>query len=827
MSAPVTEPAARPDPVSAGWRGPILPINTESGDGRVYLLNDDADLDVRPLPLPLCAQDEIAEGHDGGRVVGRIDRVWVQDGAVWGEGTFDLADANAAEWARRLDEGFAGWVSADMDRTQYTQIPRDIDGNEVDPTDVASGAVAEGTPLLQISRWRIMGATLVSGPAFAEAKIAPADVGAAVEPVTAALTAAGVVYTAADFADPQLDGPTALTVTPDGKVFGHLAIFGTCHIGYAGSCVTPPHSASAYKYFHQGVVATDAGDLPVGKLTLGTGHAGLGDDATSAAAHYDHSGTVTAVVRAGEDEHGIWLCGRILPGLDDERITEMRRCGVSGDWRSIGGALELVAALCVNVPGFPVPRTESLAAGGQLALVAAGVVANRAEGGTRAPCSSTATMQASVSGSGDHDADGMIALLPTAHDAARLAAAGGEPADELHCTIAYYPDADQMPSPVEVADFITATYHGPVEAVISGTATFDSDNPCSVYLVQADGLAGLHDHFAPAGGTFDAYVPHITIRYSGDVGLDAAGTVTFDRIRISVRGEHTDIPLDQASLVAALDARVFGPELAVLDARMNAARLDQLDRRMGPMRLARLDQRMSAAYDPGQRRNPPGSPGGGKWVGKHGMSSPSGGDAESAAGPHVPGDAPDGWKEVADALKNAERIEIAPPDRQEYSGADQTTPALVQQHDLASPISDPLQHALRPSDGSDPDVNAARAAAALISLGQDARTLKEINQIDGYKDGWTTSDLLLVDDATMVEVKGLTTASPGRIKEKVREGRRQARSVLIDSTRSDLSVEGAREAIERSVGSSDIGPYLDDLWILTAHGGVRWTRAQP
>ena len=382
MSAPVADLPSR-------WRGPILPVNTESGDGRVYTLADGADVDVRPLPLPLCAQDEIADGHDGGKPIGLIERVWLDDGAVWGEGPLDLDNPNAAEWARRLAIGHAGWVSADMDRTQYTQIPRDQAGNEVSPEDIATGAVEEGTPLLRVSQWRIMGATLVPHPAFAEAKIGPAEPAEpAVESVTAALTAAGIVYDVADFADPQLDGPTALTVTPEGRVFGHLAIFGTCHIGYAGSCVTPPHSASGYRYFHQGVVSTNAGDLPVGKLTLGTGHAGLGEDANRAAAHYDNSGTATAVVRAGEDEHGIWLSGRVLPAVDDARVDEMRRCGVSGDWRTIGGALELVAALCVNTPGFPVPRTESLAAGGQLALVAAGVVAN-ADGRTRQPCTAT------------------------------------------------------------------------------------------------------------------------------------------------------------------------------------------------------------------------------------------------------------------------------------------------------------------------------------------------------------------------------------------------------------------------------------------------------
>src|SRR5205085_943051 len=51
----------------------------------------------------------------------------------------------------------------------------------------------------------------------------------------------------------------------------------------------------------------------------------------------------------------------------------LRASAPSGDWRRIGGNLELVGLLAVNVPGFPVPRPQVLTAAGgqQLALVAA------------------------------------------------------------------------------------------------------------------------------------------------------------------------------------------------------------------------------------------------------------------------------------------------------------------------------------------------------------------------------------------------------------------------------------------------------------------------
>lgn len=584
VSAPVVESEASTEDAPkngppTGWRGLIFPVNTESGDGRIYELADGAEPDVRPLPLPLCAQSEISEGHKGGVGVGLLERVWMGEGGVWAEGPFDLADPVAVEWARKLGAGFAGWVSADLDRTQYKVIPLDESGAEIEPEQLAEIEVADQKYV--ISSWRLMGATMVSGPAFAEAKIEPVwdytsaadvhrlvaaatkgvekettpetdnespqldtgnnkipakvaeeehtggmvaliptdadaqrlaveggepieelhttlaylgkdvrgwtpeqqaavieaieqvrpapvegkvfaharfnpgpdgpeecavylteaqgltdlrnavvaalkghpgvpvddetdtydsfvphvtagyglDVGQLAEtgpirydrlrvalagkhhdvpldPTTANLVAAAIVYPAADFDDPDLPMPTPITVTEGGRVFGHIACWGTCHIGFADVCVTPPETSHDYRYFHQGLVDTSTGELAVGKLTLGTGHAGLNKSAAAAAAHYDHTGAAVAVVRAGEDDHGIWFSGKLLPGTTDEDIATLKRSGLSGDWRGINGNLELVAALAVNVPGFPIPRTEALSASGTQSLIAAGVMPN-------------------------------------------------------------------------------------------------------------------------------------------------------------------------------------------------------------------------------------------------------------------------------------------------------------------------------------------------------------------------------------------------------------------------------------------------------------------
>lgn len=206
----------------------------------------------------------------------------------------------------------------------------------------------------------------------------------------AALVAAIADYPPAEwFDDPQLDGPTPLTVTDDGRVFGHVAAWGTCHIGNPRGpnvCVPPPRNPSGrYPQFHLGSTRVEEGyDLDTGLLTFDTGHAGLTLNAGAAARHYDDTGTQAADIRVGEDKHGIWLAGALRSTVTNAVMRMIRASKVSGDWRG----KELVGALLVNIPGFPIPRPEArMVASGELltaagdpamgecyALVAAGIV---------------------------------------------------------------------------------------------------------------------------------------------------------------------------------------------------------------------------------------------------------------------------------------------------------------------------------------------------------------------------------------------------------------------------------------------------------------------
>lgn len=178
------------------------------------------------------------------------------------------------------------------------------------------------------------------------------------------------------FADPKLSGPTPITVTDDGRVFGHAAAWNSCHTGFADTCVSPPLE-NDYGYFTTGEVLTAEGHrVAVGQITLGTSHAATrGLSVARAIDHYGDTGTAVADVTAGTDDHGIWIAGAVRPGVSGEHLHALRASALSGDWRRIGGTLRMVALLAVNVPGFPIPRVgTALAANKQISLVASGVV---------------------------------------------------------------------------------------------------------------------------------------------------------------------------------------------------------------------------------------------------------------------------------------------------------------------------------------------------------------------------------------------------------------------------------------------------------------------
>ena len=404
---PVPAPADGPDAPDGRWEGVIAREGEMTGDGRLI---EDGALRWDDLPIPLRVAFKDVGGHDGAEVCGRIETVERREGGdIYATGTFDLGSAVGAEAFRQVSEKMSNGVSIDTDDVTFRIMAKadmpDADvadsGNapddETDPEGrVKVAAMSSSDELTVIESARLRAATLVAVPAFATARVyaagqAPAKSvekaepeetveASAAPPSRDSLTAAAIPTAPPEawFKDPALTGPTALVVEDDGRVYGHIAAWGTCHIGQIGKCVEPPTSPSNYAYFRTGALRTAEGtSVAVGHLTMGTGHAGPRDSANAAAEHYDNTGTVFADVAAGEDAYGIWVAGSLRPGISAEQVRVARSAPISGDWRTIRGSLELVGALAVNVPGFPVPRPQGLLASGEVrSLQASGVVAH-------------------------------------------------------------------------------------------------------------------------------------------------------------------------------------------------------------------------------------------------------------------------------------------------------------------------------------------------------------------------------------------------------------------------------------------------------------------
>lgn len=377
------------------WEGVLALEGSPTDDGRFLM-----EVDWRELPLSLMAQIETQAGHDGAILAAKITEVWrveTEDDEgrkvteIWGRGPFDMNGEFGAEIARLVEEEFLLGVSIDFAAKEEFLIDSDtyevIDMESMSPEQQMEIAVAGN--FLHGYKGTIMGATLVPFPAFAESRVTvvTASAGRVVdasavdhrERFATLVAAAGPLKPPYDwFKDPYLTELTPLTITKEGRVYGHLADWDGCHTGFQGVCVPPFRSMSEYAYFNVGEIETAEGELvPCGKLMFcmeGNGHAPideyLGYDEIQR--YYDDATKVGAFVRAGADRFGTWLAGALRPGLTDIEIQHLRTHPPSGDWRPIkGGPSDLVAAFSVPIPGFPIARGRALvaSAGGEITAI--------------------------------------------------------------------------------------------------------------------------------------------------------------------------------------------------------------------------------------------------------------------------------------------------------------------------------------------------------------------------------------------------------------------------------------------------------------------------
>jgi hypothetical protein len=318
--------------------------------------------------------------------------------AVWGKG--DLHDGVDREQMPRLAEDVAeamhlassGTLGPSVDLDSFEGVPvlagTDQEMNWEAYEDYVEEHGEEPKIELLITQGRVRAATLVSIPAFAETsrpleliaqEVTEETVAEDTKRAAALIASTGTLPSVSAFTLPELTGPTPITWDwENGRVFGHIATWQTCHVGYSDVCVTAPKDESGgYAAFNRFPVETeDGGTVWAGRITVGGRHAGLDLDAARTMSIYD-SKTTAAYVRAYEDEFGIVVSGSIeLPADSPERAAIDRR-KVSGDWRETANGLSLVEVLALSPgprrhaePGFPIPGTFSRQ-GRQVALTAA------------------------------------------------------------------------------------------------------------------------------------------------------------------------------------------------------------------------------------------------------------------------------------------------------------------------------------------------------------------------------------------------------------------------------------------------------------------------
>lgn len=391
-----TTPAETATGQTVPWNGVLAVEGEETGDGREFAPDS---LTWRDLPIPLRWNKEDSHGGEPHTVavnVGRIDTIERVGNELRATGVFNLGEVDGQRAMDLVKGKFLRGVSIDADSIKDPDIelvyPESDGGDDDDPLAMLFGPPPEK---VIYHGGRISAATLVDIPAFAQAYIALTD-------DTGAVVAGGAlsdeewqeafqraargpaqpqpVFTAPEqppaewFTDPGLSQITGITVTREGRVYGHAAEWGTCHIGQAG-CVAPPREDYHAHFMTGELDCADGTTVSVGQITVGMGHAPMNANAAAAVEHYDDTSCAVADVAVGNDAHGIWVSGALRPGADPLKVRQLRGAGrVSGDWRRIGGKLRLVGLLAINVAGFALRTRARVASGAPMALVAAGLL---------------------------------------------------------------------------------------------------------------------------------------------------------------------------------------------------------------------------------------------------------------------------------------------------------------------------------------------------------------------------------------------------------------------------------------------------------------------
>lgn len=361
-------PTTLPEGYFVAVRWPVLALlDKKTGDGRML---DSSGAGTRDVPLSASAQFKKSYGHEGADLTGSVFQVTIDpDAGVMSGRGFLLDD----EFGRR---------HALAIKTQA------MAGNSVGLADIKAKYVFDmdtGEEWIEFTEFNLADTTGVMTPAFAEAYTEIDDeitaaFGSDFDPMvelvassviletripdpTPVLTLDQAVELVASFGTPQpyeaffrpeASKPQKIVFDAEGNVYGHLALWNSCHEGSEGRCIIAPRPTDAYASWNKPGVLTERGIVATGPIVLYGGHK-YGEDLDAA---YGKVENAWCDVRITEGIFGPWVSGRARPHIDDAKVYDARASRISGHWKN--GALRAITS--VNSEGFNVPGGDVITA---------------------------------------------------------------------------------------------------------------------------------------------------------------------------------------------------------------------------------------------------------------------------------------------------------------------------------------------------------------------------------------------------------------------------------------------------------------------------------
>lgn len=431
-----------PEGIEYDFEGIACVEGVPTDDGRIM---GEGSIGWRQLPLPLAFLDKITSQHQEGAFAGTIHAFERRANAIWMFGT--LADNEAGGKLRAIlsDPKGAGRYGVSVDIGAATVVYASTDGTVMDEMEAEDAYYGGETIMEMMTEGTIIGVTAVLHPALQEANVwlcgplpvigtedppaVAASFGGTVwhtmrtggltpygsDQVTALVASAGGDVAPAPKADCFALKPDSneafMVFPPDGegvtRVYGLVAKWGDCHIGFEGRCVPVPRSNDFSHFYADGdkkwqkfyggpalsrfyagnkcVLTRENEMVQVGPLILNTVHPSLARQASDTQPFYAHTGSAIADVRLYTNEYGIVAAGVIRADADPLAVRALRASDVSPDWRYVQGELKILALLAVPVSGFQIegiaasagqfkPWAAVNADGEVMALVAAGAI---------------------------------------------------------------------------------------------------------------------------------------------------------------------------------------------------------------------------------------------------------------------------------------------------------------------------------------------------------------------------------------------------------------------------------------------------------------------